>query len=88
MAKKSLLVTFSIIFIALHNIYTAAKVKHHLNIFSVTVFMYDFLQKNTKFVKHCYPSISLSECHLILLLKFYGALYTPTPILRVYPKLL
>ena len=26
-------------------------------LFSVTVFMYDFLQKNNTFVKYCYPSI-------------------------------
>ena len=41
-------------------IFTASKDKHHSNIFSVAaVYMYDFLQKNTKFVKYCYQSISL-----------------------------
>ena len=35
----------------------ASQVKHHPNIFSVTVFMYSFLQKNNTFVKYCYPSI-------------------------------
>ena len=51
-------------------IYTASKVKHHPNIFLVTVFMYDFLQKNNKFVIYCNTIIlslsHLSECHLIL----------------------
>ena len=28
--------------------------------------------------------LNISECHLVILLKFYGLLYTPTPILGVY----
>ena len=29
--------------------------------------------------------LNISECHLVILLNFYGVLYTPTPILGVYP---
>ena len=39
-------------------IYTASKVRNHPNNFSVTAFMYNFLQNN-KFVKDCEPSIAL-----------------------------
>ena len=28
---------------------------------------------------------NISEWHLVILLNFYGVLYTPTPILGVYP---
>ena len=59
------------------------------NIFSVTVIIYEFLQKNYKckiLLPKCVLGLSnLSECHLILLLKFCGVLYTPTPICGVYP---
>ena len=40
-------------------VYTASKVKHHMNIISKMVFIYDFLQKNNQFVIYCYPSLSL-----------------------------
>ena len=29
--------------------------------------------------------LNISECHLVILLNFYGVLYTPTPSLGVYP---
>ena len=29
--------------------------------------------------------LNISECHLVILLNLYGGLYTPTPILGVYP---
>ena len=45
-------------------IYTTSKAKHHQNIFSVTVFMYNFLQKNNKFVTYRNPRVSLVCQHI------------------------
>ena len=55
--------------------------------FSHLLFLvYDFLQRSKTFVKSFLDLPNLTEWHLILLLKFYGVLYTPTPIFEYIIK--
>ena len=64
------------------NIYTASNVKHHLNIFqrqfSYTIYFERTINCNILLPKYFFCLSNLSECHLTILLKFYGVLYTPT----------
>ena len=74
------------------HLHTASKVKRHLHIVLVAVFMYDFLQMNNNFVKYIiiqvFPwsvkPVRMSVDTFAEVLKS-KVLYTPTPILVVYP---
>ena len=72
-------------------IYTPSKVKRHLNIFqwqfSCMVFFREQYICKLLLPRPFLRLSNLSECHLILLQKFYGVLYTPTTILGVFLSL-